>query len=381
MNPQAMEGLLGHFRAQGIDVALLSHPSTLTWLTGYAPPIQTGPSPFEGGPALGWWREGELTLLASNLESAAVAASGVAVREYLGYTIDEPLHNMAHLTAALRDLLGGSPTKGKVAIEEDLLPAAVRDALQQSLPAASFVRCDGAFDRLRAVKSTDEIERLRKAVAVCDRAQNFARRHAQPGMSEIELWGALKADLEVGLGGRIPVLVDLVGGLRTAEIGGLPGGYRLQPGDPLLLDIVPRVDGYWGDNTDTHAIGARGAEMDKIYRVVRQTLRRAVEAVRPGLRARDLDAQMRGDIQRAGYPVYPHHSGHGLGASYHEEPRIVPYNDLPLQAGMVIALEPGVYLAEIGGVRLEDVVLVTDAGCEVLTTHLREDGSAVNQRG
>ena len=147
----------------------------------------------------------------------------------------------------------------------------------------------------------------------------------------------------------------------------------LAAGDPLIADIVPRRNGYWGDNCGTHFVGEPAEELKRAYGVVRETLRAGVEAVRPGLRSCDLDGMLRQAIDRQGYPVYPHHSGHGLGATYHEEPRIVPYNDMLLQPGMVIALEPGIYIPEVGGVRLEDVVLVTETGCETLTHHLDQD--------
>jgi Xaa-Pro aminopeptidase len=110
--------------------------------------------------------------------------------------------------------------------------------------------------------------------------------------------------------------------------------------------------------------------LSKAFGIVRDTLRAGIESVRPGVRAFDLDQQMRKSIQDAGFAPYPHHSGHGLGTTYHEEPRIVPYNTLALQPGMVIALEPGIYLPDVGGIRLEDVVLVTQDGCELLTHHL-----------
>jgi Xaa-Pro aminopeptidase len=94
--------------------------------------------------------------------------------------------------------------------------------------------------------------------------------------------------------------------------------------------------------------------------------------VRPGLRASDLDQSLRDALRKAGYSPHPHHSGHGFGTTYHEEPRIVPYNNDRLETGMVIALEPGVYLPGVGGVRLEHALLVTADGCEVLTHHLDE---------
>jgi Xaa-Pro dipeptidase len=233
---------------------------------------------------------------------------------------------------------------------------------------------DGALDLLRAVKSPAEIEKIQAALNLCDGAQGFVAANAAAGMSEIELWGALKAHMETSAGMRVPVLADLVAGLRSADIGGLPGRYQLQPGDAIIADIVPRLNGYWGDNAGTHFVGQPVAALDKAYQVVRSALRIGIEAVRPGLRCCDLDQMLRAEIQSHGYASYPHHSGHGIGTTFHEEPRLVAYNQLRLQRGMIVAIEPGIYLPGVGGVRLEDVVLVTADGCQVLTHHLDEGG-------
>ncbi|HEX7973714.1 MAG TPA: Xaa-Pro peptidase family protein [Anaerolineales bacterium] len=372
MNLENLERFNAWLQAEKLEAALLSNPATLTWLTGYAPPIQTGPSPFEGGPALAWARAGELTVIASDAEAGAVAGAGAPVQDYVSYTIAEPLRGAQNQAAALRRLLEGSPAD-RVGVEYNTLPASFLPGLHQALPEASFRPVDGAFDRLRAVKTAGEVSRIRAALRLCDLAQGFVRDSLQPGLAEIELWGLLKARLELEAGGRLPVLADLVGGLRTAEVGGLPGAYRLQAGDPVIADIVPRLDGYWGDNAGTHFLGHPQPELKKIYAIVRDALRRGVDAVRPGVLACDLDAMLREQVQAAGYAPYPHHSGHGLGASFHEEPRLVPDNDLPLETGMVVAIEPGIYVPGLGGVRLEDVVLVQPGGCELLTTHLVDE--------
>ena len=220
------------------------------------------------------------------------------------------------------------------------------------------------------MKTSAEIDKVRGALRLSDLAQAEIRGRIKPGVTELELWEGVKTRVELEAGGRVPVLADLVAGKRTGDIGGLPADYALQPGDAVLLDFVPRLNGYWGDNCGTHFVGEPSPELRKAYQVVLETLRSAIAAVRPGLPACELDAQMRKAIQDAGYPPYPHHSGHGLGTTYHEEPRIVPYNTLPLQPGMVIALEPGVYIPGVGGIRLEDVLFLTEDGCEVLTKHL-----------
>ena len=371
MNQINLDRLSDYFRGHGISAALLSNPWTIAWLTGYAPPIQIGPSPFEGGPALGWWAAGELTLIASDAEAGPARAQGAEVREYAGYTIDEPLTVIERQAAVLQAVLGGwDGRNATVAAELRFLPAALAGAVHKALPSTTLHPMDGQLEPLRAVKTSEEITKLRAALALCDQSQADVRSLIQPGVSEISLWGELKAGLEVQAGGRLPVLADLVAGARTSEMGGAPGAYVLQEGDPVMADIVPRLNGYWGDICGTHFVGTPSPEMARIHGIVHDTLRRAIDAIRPGVVARELDAMLRDIIRTTGYEPYPHHSGHGVGVSFHEEPRIVPYNDMVLAPGMVIALEPGIYLPGIGGVRLESVVLVTQDGCEVLTKHL-----------
>ncbi len=360
-----------HLMAQGIHMALLSSPSTITWLTGYAPPIQTGPSPFEGGPALACWQEGELTLVVSSDEVPAAQATGVATRDYVGYSIEEPIAGAQRQAATLRTLLQEAVLgTTSVGVEYGALSAFCLLALQVALPNAAFRPIDGTFDSLRAVKSPQELEKIRAALALSDLAQAEMAKRIVAGSSELTLWGEIKSHLEIHAGSRLPLVSDLVAGARSAEIGGPPSSYVLQEGDPLIFDVVPRLNGYWGDNANTHFAGSASPELAKMRSVVWDTLRWGIDQVKPTVVARDLDQMMRNKIRATGYEPYPHHSGHGIGTTYHEEPRIVPYNNMQLQPDMVIALEPGIYMPGSGGVRLEHILLVTADGCEILTQHL-----------
>ena len=371
MHHENLARLTEHLKAQGMRAALLANPFNITWLTGYAPPIQTGPSPFEGGPALGWFIDGELTLLLSDWEAGVAGALGVNVHPYLGYTVEEPLACTLRMSAALGELLKPAANlRGVVGVEMNHLPATLYAALVDMLPHATLQNLDRQIDPLRAVKTPEEIAKIRAALRLADLAQEQVRKLIQPGISELDLWHSVKSCIELEAGGRVPVLVDLVAGMRTSEIGGPPTAYKVQPGDPVMLDCVPRLDGYWGDNCAVWFAGKAGKELEKMYEVVCGSLKVGAEAIRPGLPADELDALVRNYIRKAGYEPYPHHSGHGLGASYHEEPRIVPNNPIRLETGMVLVLEPGIYRAEVGGIRLEDAYLVTADGCELLTKHL-----------
>lgn len=336
-------------RAAGADVVLAAHPATVTWLTGYPVDVETGPSPFALAPLAVLVPGSAPVLVVCEDEADAAAATGCEVASYPGFGLG-PVDPLAGAAVALAALVGGA----RVATEDGTLPAALAAPLER-------VDVGAALARARAVKDPDEIELLRAAIAVCDAGQAAAHAHAAPGLSELELWAVVRGAMETVAGSRLPVLADLVSGERTAEVGGPPGGRVLGEGDLVLCDLVPRVAGYWGDSCSTFAVGAASGPARRAHERVRRGLARAVELVRPGAVAGEIDAAVRALLD------YPHHTGHGLGTAWHEEPRLVPASATVLEEGMVVALEPGTY--EGAGVRIEQVLLVTSGGHEVLSGH------------
>ena len=337
-------------RAAGADVLLAARPATVAWLSGFTTELDGGPSPFALSPLLVLRDAAPPLAVVSEDDAAALHELGCEVVSYPGFTL-APLDPVGGARRALVAALAGDVA----ATETGWLPA----ALAEGLP---LVDVTGDLAVARAVKDPDELEALRRAIAVCDAGQHAARAHAHPGISELELWSRVRAAVEQAAGCRTPVVADLVSGARTAEVGGAPGERVLAEGDLVLCDLVPRVQGYWGDSCATFAIGESDDRTRAQHAAVREALTRGIEAVRPGLRAGELDALVRAGLD------YPHHTGHGLGADWHEEPRIVPGAEIVLEPGMVVALEPGVY-AEGRGVRCEQVAVVTDDGCEVLSGH------------
>jgi Xaa-Pro aminopeptidase len=218
----------------------------------------------------------------------------------------------------------------------------------------------------RAVKDADEIALLRAALRAADAGQRRLREAAIAGATEIEVFGAVRQAIEREAGARTPLLADLVSGERTAGMGGAPSPRTLAAGDLVLCDLAPRVGGVWADSCATVTVGGEPtSEQRRAHARVLEAMRRAVDVAGPGVRAADLDAAVRGDLG------YGHHTGHGIGAAYYEEPRIVPGSQTVLAPGMVVAIEPGHYLERFG-MRLEHVLLVTGDGVEDLSSHALE---------
>ena len=160
------------------------------------------------------------------------------------------------------------------------------------------------------------------------------------------------------------MMADMVCGSRTAEGGGNPSAKRIKAGDLILSDLTPCLDGYWGDTCNTVVVGKPSKKQKELFVRIKETLDLAIGAIRPGITALEIDKLMRKNLESMG--EYGHHSGHGVGLAYHEEPRIVPYNNTVLAPNMVIALEPGLYMDDYG-IRLEHLVVVTQSGCELIS--------------
>jgi Xaa-Pro dipeptidase len=333
----------------GAQSLVVAGPGAVTWLTGYAPEIETGPSPFALSAIAVVARGRSPVLVVSEEEADAARATGCEVATYPGFGTG-PMDTVANAARALLDAIDAVP----VAIDAGSFPAALAADL-------NWTDVENDLARTRAIKDADEVELIREAIAVCDAGQAAARTEARPGMTELDLWAVTRAAMEHAAGTRIPVLADLVSGPRTGDVGGSPGLRVLEEGDLVLCDLVPRVSGYWGDSCSTFVLGEPTVAAVSAHGRSLETLEAVVAGIRPGVRAADLDELARSALD------FPHHTGHGLGTSWHEEPRLVPDARIRLEQGMVVAIEPGSY-AEVG-VRVEQVVLVTEVGCEVFSKH------------
>ena len=332
-------------------------PATVTWLTGLAVDIEWGPSPFSAAPVLIVEPDGAVTLVVSEDEAPAVAED-VHVRTFPGFALEDVDRAGAAIELAL-EALGA---RGPVAADLFSLPGSLVAALGDR----RITDVRHALQHARAVKDTDEIEAIRAAVAIADAGQAAARAALREGTGELELWTATRAAMEELAGARLPVLADFVTGERTAEVGGPPTDRVVRDGDLLLVDLVPRLGAYWADSCASVALGDAPAAAQSAHAAAIGALEAAKAAIRPGVAAGSVDRAARDPMEADG--GYPHHTGHGLGATVHEAPRIIPGSDVPLEEGMVIALEPGAY-GDGWGVRVEQVVVVTVDGCDVLSGH------------
>ncbi|MBM3135672.1 MAG: aminopeptidase P family protein [Chloroflexi bacterium] len=233
---------------------------------------------------------------------------------------------------------------------------------------ARLVPTKGLVEGLRAIKDASELALIEQAVALGDAAFAYGVQRLQPGMTEKQAaWEIERYLREHGAEGVAFELI-VASGPNGAMPHARPSERLIQAGEPIVIDMGCRVDGYNSDLTRTIILGEPGAKFREVYAIVLQAQLAAEAALRAGPKGKEIDAVARQIIVEAGYGDYFGHGlGHGVGLAVHEEPGLGKLGEKPLQPNMVCTIEPGIYLPGEFGVRIEDMAVVTADGCRVLT--------------
>lgn len=226
----------------------------------------------------------------------------------------------------------------------------------------------GLVEELRSTKDADEIEQIREAVLLAAGLFQIALRSIRPGVTENEVAGEL--ELQARRAGAEKMSFDTIvaAGPRSALPHGCASAQPIPAGGFIILDYGVILAGYCSDMTRTVHVGRASRFHQRMYEAVREAQLASIEAVQPGVTAGDVDRAGRELLKKAGYGAYfTHSTGHGVGIEVHEAPRLARGQTQELVPGMVVTIEPGIYIPEQGGVRIEDMVLVTESGHKVLT--------------
>ena len=240
--------------------------------------------------------------------------------------------------------------------------------LTQKLGGALLVPHDHMVDSLTLVKNPQETDYIRKAADIVDRAFDLILSTIRPGVRESDVAAELEYQMLM-LGSEGAAFETIcASGFRSALPHGKASPKKIKTGDFVTLDYGALVHGYCSDITRTVVVGKASARQKKIYEIVKRAQRAAINKIRPGASTRAIDAAARNIISKAGYGArFGHGTGHGLGLEVHQGPSLSPRTDSRLIAGMIVTVEPGIYIPGFGGVRIEDDVRVTRSGHEVLT--------------
>jgi Xaa-Pro aminopeptidase len=257
----------------------------------------------------------------------------------------------------------------KIGFESSLLPFSAHQSLIDRLSSeAKLVPLEDEIKNIRALKDKHELALLRASIEIASDAFLHILELLKDGVMEKEI--ALEMEGLIKRKGADTLGFDIIvaSGKRSALPHGKASGKQIEKGDFVLIDFGAEFQGYHSDQTRTVVCGNPSSEQQKIYQIVKEAHDRAIERVRPGVPISEVDGAARDHIQNHGYGEYfGHGTGHGIGLAVHEAPVVNGENEGLLEEGMVFTIEPGVYIPDWGGVRIEDMVLVTPHGTEILT--------------
>ncbi|MDD5072971.1 MAG: Xaa-Pro peptidase family protein [Candidatus Omnitrophica bacterium] len=259
---------------------------------------------------------------------------------------------------------------GKTAFEAGQLPYAAYKRIAGKLAEKGirFLPLEGAVEGLRQVKDAPEIALIRDSIAILENAVLYFESILKPGLSENDLASKTEYFIRAASGEWASFEIIVASGKNSAFPHARPGDRIIKPNDMVLLDLGVSYEGYKSDLTRVFFLGKINTKQKKIYGIVKEAQRRSVKAIKPGAKISEIDGIARGFINAKGFGSgFGHALGHGIGLEVHESPSVSSRNHAKIKPGMVFTIEPAIYLPDWGGIRIEDMVLVTKKGCEVLT--------------
>ncbi|MFM1653055.1 M24 family metallopeptidase [Brevibacillus sp. B_LB10_24] len=261
----------------------------------------------------------------------------------------------------------------RLAFEKAHITFATYEEWSQVFGGVELVPVAGVFEQIRAVKDEDELKVVREAVRIADEAFTHILSYIRPGVRELDI--ALELEFFMRKQGAASSSFDII--VASGQRGALPHGAasekEIAAGELVTLDYGALYKGYCSDITRTVAVGEPPAKMREIYEIVLEAQLNGVGSIKSGMTGKEADALTRDIIAAAGYGAeFGHSTGHGFGLEVHEAPSLAMSSQTVLKPGMLVTVEPGIYLSGVGGVRIEDDVLITESGCEILTKSPKE---------
>lgn len=356
MTSTPLSRLEADLSANGLDAVLITDPKHIYYLTGFAS------NPHERFLGLVLARGEEPLLIVPALDADAASAASSVKNIVTHSDTDNPYRLLQRYQGRLE----------RIGLEKEYVTVSRYEQLTAALGSVRFEDVGSLLRALRVKKSPDEVTRMRHAIHLIEEVLRQGLSHVRAGVTEIELVAEMEYQMKK-LGADGPSFDTMVlTGPKTGLPHGTPGDRKLQHGDLLMFDMGVYAGGYASDITRTFAFGDISPELKTIYNTVLAANEAAIRAVKPGITCAEVDRAARQVIEEAGYGErFMHRVGHGLGIDVHEYPSLHGQNQDILQEGTVFTIEPGIYVSA-GGVRIEDDVLVTDAGVEVLTSYPKE---------
>ncbi|ACJ82086.1 Xaa-Pro dipeptidase [Bacillus paranthracis] len=294
------------------------------------------------------------------VEQATKQAVGYEIVQHAGLIIDEVAKQVKELGIQ------------KLGFEQDTLTYSSYSAHKEAID-AEFIPTSGLVEKLRLIKTDSEIKILKEAAQIADAAFEHILSFIRPGVSEIEVSNELEFFMRKQGATSSSFDIIVASGLRSALPHGVASEKVIETGDFVTLDFGAYYKGYCSDITRTIAVGEPSDKLKEIYNIVLEAQLRGVNGIKAGLTGREADALTRDYITEKGYGEYFGHStGHGIGLEIHEAPGLAFRSDTVLEPGMAVTVEPGIYIPGIGGVRIEDDIIVTSEGNEVITKSPKE---------